>query len=422
MSRPRVLHIEDDPANRLLVKKLLEAAGYEVVEAVDGRQAVSEALTHGRPDLVLVDINVPGLDGYEVTLRLRGMPELASVPIVALTAEGDRDMSLAVGCDGFIQKPIDVRSFVRTVSRYLEGQRDQAGHTQEDTGRYLRQQGHKIVQRLEQKIAELEAANVQLREMDRLRKEFYQNVSHELSTPMTPLLGYLRLLLGEELGPLTPRQSKVLAAMESCTSRLRSLIDNLLDVTAIETGRMHLEERDYDLGAVARGALEARRRAFDDKGILLTQSLPVAPVPVRGDAEKVARAMGAILDNAAKFTPPNGRVQVTVTPEPEGAVFEVVDSGEGIPEAARAHVFDPFYQVDGSPTRAHEGVGLGLALAKRIVEMMGGAIWVESPPSFGVAPRATPPPAPGRGTRVSIRVPRVMRRSVLGVAPPGALR
>ncbi len=279
------------------------------------------------------------------------------------------------------------------------------------------------MQRLEQKIAELETANVRLREMDRLRKEFYQNVSHELSTPMTPLLGYLRLLNGGELGPLTPRQSKVLAAMEASTSRLRSLIDNLLDVTAIETGRMHIEERDYDFGAVARGALEAQQRAFDDKGILLTRLFPNEPLPVRGDAEKIARAMGALLDNAAKFTPPNGRVAIAVTPEPGSAVFTVVDSGEGIPVSARAHIFDPFYQVDGSPTRAHDGVGLGLALAKRIVEMMGGTIWVESPPPPAAhRPGATPPPAPGRGTLVSFRVPRVMVRSVTPPPTPGTAR
>ena len=106
----RVLHIEDDPRNRLLVRKLLAADGHEVIDAADGLEGVRCALTQ-RPDLVLVDLNIPGLDGYEVTLRLRGEPSLGNVPIIAITAEGDRDTSFAVGCDGFIQKPIDARSF-----------------------------------------------------------------------------------------------------------------------------------------------------------------------------------------------------------------------------------------------------------------------------------------------------------------------
>ena len=102
---PRILHIEDDPANRLLVRKLLQKAGYEVIDAADGLEGVRLAVGV-RPDLVLVDLHSPGLDGFEVTLRLRGEPHLSGVPIVAITAEGDRETSLAVGCDGFLQKPM----------------------------------------------------------------------------------------------------------------------------------------------------------------------------------------------------------------------------------------------------------------------------------------------------------------------------
>src|SRR6478609_10861117 len=120
---PRVLHIEDDPSNRLLVRKLLAPAGFEVVDAVDGLEGIRRA-TEGQYDLVLVDIAIPGLDGYEVTLRLRSEERLAKVPIVAITAEGNRDASLSVGCDGYLQKPIDARSFADTVRTYLEGRRE----------------------------------------------------------------------------------------------------------------------------------------------------------------------------------------------------------------------------------------------------------------------------------------------------------
>ena len=108
----RVLHIEDDPRNRLLVRKLLTAEGIEVIDAADGLEGVRLAIAQ-RPDLVLVDLNIPGLDGYEVTLRLRSEASLNGVPIVAITAEGDKETSFAVGCDGFVQKPIDARNFAR---------------------------------------------------------------------------------------------------------------------------------------------------------------------------------------------------------------------------------------------------------------------------------------------------------------------
>ncbi len=182
----RVLHIEDDPRNRLLVRKLLVADGLEVIDAADGLEGVRSALTL-RPDLVLVDLNIPGLDGYEVTLRLRGEPSLSGVPIVAITAEGDRDTSFAVGCDGFIQKPIDARSFGSLVRQYLAGHREPYTSSADATGERLRLQSHRIVAHLEQKVAELSSANDRLREVERLRTEFYRNISHELATPLTPI-------------------------------------------------------------------------------------------------------------------------------------------------------------------------------------------------------------------------------------------
>src|SRR6185369_17647249 len=125
---PRILHIEDDPANRLLVRKLLQAAGHDVIDAADGLEGVRLAIAQ-RPDIVLVDLNIPGLDGFEVTLRLRSEASLNGVPIIAITAEGDRDTSIAVGCDGFLQKPIDARAFARQIQSYLGGTRERMNST-----------------------------------------------------------------------------------------------------------------------------------------------------------------------------------------------------------------------------------------------------------------------------------------------------
>src|ERR1700678_957903 len=119
----RVLHIEDDPRNRLLVRKLLSADGHEVIDAADGLEGVKLAMAQ-LPDLVLVDLNIPGRDGYEVTLRLRSETALRGIPIVAITAEGDKETSYAVGCDGFVQKPIDARQFASLMRQYLRGHRE----------------------------------------------------------------------------------------------------------------------------------------------------------------------------------------------------------------------------------------------------------------------------------------------------------
>lgn len=397
----RILHIEDDPKSRLLVKKLLMAAGHSVVEAESGIEGIRLAGSE-RPDIVLVDINVPDLDGYEVTLRLRGMPNLAGVPIVAITAEGDRMTSLAVGADGFIAKPIDAGRFHQLVERYLRGHREHADETGEVR---LRERSQKIVERLEKKIGELIEANRRLEEHSRLRREFLRNLSHELATPMTPVVGYLKLLLGGELGPLTETQARCLRSVEQSTQRLRSLVDTLLDVSQLETGRLHYFYIQYDFGVIAQRAVAEVRARFEEQGMTFhLEPTREAAFPAIGDADKLQRSMVHVLDNAAKFTPPGGEVAVAVRRGfiPGGGEWYglfVADSGPGVPPEQIPKILQPFYQIDGSVTRSHGGVGLGLAFARRVCEAMGGGIDIQSPPSEPIAGRML------GGTCVTLRVP-----------------
>jgi signal transduction histidine kinase len=374
---PRILHIEDDPANRLLVRKLLQNAGHDVVDAADGLEGVRLACAE-RPDLVLVDLNIPGLDGFEVTLRLRGEPALAGVPIVAITAEGDRETSLAVGCDGFLQKPIDARSFHLIIERYLKGARETAPAGANSAR--LRLQSQRIVGHLEEKVAELVRANAQLRELDAARAEFYRNISHELATPMTPIVGYVKLLKDEELGPLNKAQQKALRAMDDCVRRLRALIDNLLDVTGLETGRMRFMHVDYDFLDTTRRAIAQVADRFAEQHLHLAEELPRGPLAAFGDAGRLQRAMVLLLENAAKFTPAGGAVGVRVSRLPTGE-YElcVADTGPGVSPDRAERIFEPFYQVDGSVTRQHGGVGVGLAIARRTARGLGGDVRVASP-------------------------------------------
>jgi signal transduction histidine kinase len=374
---PRILHIEDDPANRLLVRKLLQNAGHEVIDAADGLQGVRLACAE-RPDLVLVDLNIPGLDGFEVALRLRGEPSLAGVPIVAITAEGDRETSLAVGCDGFLQKPIDARSFPSVIQRYLKGAKEAPAPDAKSAR--LMEQSQRIVAHLEEKVAELSRANARLRELDHARTEFYRNISHELATPMTPIVGYVKLLKDEELGPLTKAQQKALRSVDDCVRRLRGLIDSLLDVTGMETGRLRFHLVDYDFLDTTRRTLAQVADRVEDAKVTLVEDLPRGPLPASGDVSRLQRAMTAILENAAKFTPAGGSIGVRVRKLPSGH-YElcVADTGPGVRPDRAGFIFEPFYQVDGSPTREHGGVGVGLAIARRTARGLGGDVRVASP-------------------------------------------
>jgi len=393
----RVLQIEDDPNNRRLVQKLLAAAGHEVIEAeggVEGIRLARETL----PDLVLVDINIPDLDGYEVTLRLRGIPALKDVPVVAITAEADRDSTLAVGCDGFISKPIDAARFAESIEQFLGGHRE---WSEDESDVLLRERTQKIVEHLEKKIVELSETNQRLEDVARLRREFLQNVSHELATPMTPVVGYLRLLLNEELGPLTDLQRKCLGSIETSTQRLRTVVDTLLDVSSLETGRMHYYTRASDFLQVAEKALTEIRPKLEARDVTLVERLPPDAMPAQGDPDKLFRAMVHVLDNASKFTPVGGEVAVEVRADGHHHwSFGVADSGPGVRPEHIARIMEPFYQVDGSVTREQGGVGLGLAFARRVTEALGGGIEISSPPAGEVAGRQLP------GTLVELRVDR----------------
>jgi len=373
----RVLYIEDDPASRLLVRKLLTPAGFEVVDAASGIEGIKRA-QETQFDLILVDIAIPGLDGYEVTLRLRSIPRLKDIPIIAITAEGSRNTSLSVGCNGFLQKPINARTFVEVVESYLGGKRE--GLNAEESGEHLRKQSQRIVGHLEQKVAELSEANDRLMELDQARKEFYRNISHELSTPMTPIVGYAKLLLDEELGALSPAQAKALRALSHSVERLRGLIDNLLDVTGIETGKLRFAKSPFRLEEAVNEAILETQGIRAKKGQTLLSEVPPAPnYELRGDKARVARAIGELLENATKFSPAGAHVGLRLGPAGPNA-FEVVvaDQGPGVPPHFVERVFDPFFQVDGTPTRAQGGTGVGLALVRGVARGHDGDVVLEA--------------------------------------------
>lgn len=366
-----ILHIEDDPQSRLLVRKLLGAAGHQVLESASGVEGARMADSF-RPDLVLLDINVPDLNGYEVALLLRA--RTPGVPIVAITAEGDRETALAVGCNGFIEKPLDVRAFARVVESFL-----QPGATppMAPAAEPLLAQGQRIAARLEAKVHELSDANERLREADRLRKEFYRNVSHELATPLTPLVGWLGLLARDDLGPLNAAQRKAVTAMQDATARLRGAIDALIDVTQMEVGRARYTFAPYDFTALVNRSLEARRGAFEARSLRLVTDLPAGALSCHGDAERLGRAVGHLLDNALKFSPEGGDLAVEVRSGATHCELLVNDAGAGVAVEWLGRIFDPFVQVDGSPTRAHGGAGVGLAIVRGVAEAHGGGVIAE---------------------------------------------
>lgn len=394
--QPRILYIEEDPARRAQVRQILEGHGFQVAEAPDARAGLDLAM-RAPPDLILVDIDLPGLDGYEAATKLRAHHELDRVPIVVLSARGDRNLSLSVGCDGYIQTPIDAQRFPEQLSEFLHGKRERLLGAEER--RYLREYSQALVDRLEATVRELTAANALLVAADRARSDFLRNLSHELATPLTPLAGYLKILRSGKLGALSEQQIKVVDAMMQSSERLARTIDNLVDFASLVTGAYQVRLAPFDPAAMAQSALLELRPKARGKRVHaeLVEEGPARPLV--GDERKLKQALSNLVDNAIKFSPHGGEVLLELDRRGPSTVFAIYDQGEGMGEEDQRRAFEPFVHAEGGEDRA-PGAGLGLPVAKRIVEAHQGQIWLESPPKTQVRS-----PHHFAGTKAAFEVP-----------------
>src|SRR6267378_2622401 len=253
---PRILYIEDNPESRTLVRNVLEARGFDVLEASDGIAGIDLAIS-AHPDLILCDIEMPGIDGYETATRLRSYRGLDGCPIVVLTSHGDRGLSLSIGCDGYIEKPIDVEKFPGQLREFLKGKREKMRGPEER--RYLREYSQSLVERLEATVRELTAANTRLRAAARSKNEFMQNLSHEMATPLTPIVGYLKILRGGKAGVLSDQQQKILESITTASERLSRTIDNLVDFATLEGGGQAIHREDFEVGGLISPVFEEER-------------------------------------------------------------------------------------------------------------------------------------------------------------------
>lgn len=228
--------------------------------------------------------------------------------------------------------------------------------------------------------AELERQYAALLDARRVKDEFLANISHELQTPLTAVMGYLSLMEEGLAGPVTPEQRKHLAQVKTSSHQLLDLIGDLLALTTLKRGGLEVAMSAFDVRNPLHEAISATRGRAD--GVALRVSEPEAPVMMVSDQRMIAKLLIALLSNAYKFTS-SGEVRLSVTTCNGRVVYCVVDTGIGIPESMQQQVFEEFRQVDGSSTRRYGGSGLGLSLAQRLAHLLGGEIYLESAPGEG---------------------------------------
>ncbi len=397
--RPAILYIEDNHDNQRLVRRVMEARGYQVVVADDGMQGLAAARA-GNPALILVDINIPGLDGFETTTRLRTIDHLRGVPIVALTAdvrEGTRERSLVAGCDGYLTKPIDPRALPAQLAEFMAGRRETVSQAVETD--MLREYSQKLVERLERQVRDLSAANTELQELDRLKSQFLATMSHELRTPMTAILGYIDLFERKTLGPLSVAQTQAVEVVGRNARLLSRILNNLLYLQEVRSTEVH--RTPSLIHEMLRTLVDELQPLAIEGGVALTST--IAPVAVfAGDGIGLSQALRALIDNAVKYTPRGGRVHVAAVDSASRVIVRIEDSGIGIAPEHHQKIFVPFYQVDGSLSRPYSGAGLGLAIARHVIDAHEGQLTLAS--------------IPGRGSVFTVVLPRI--NADPGIAPP----
>jgi two-component system, sensor histidine kinase and response regulator len=248
----------------------------------------------------------------------------------------------------------------------------------------LREAYSNLEKKIEDRTRELGFANERLKELDRMKSDFVSHVSHELRTPLTAIKGAVDLVLDEVVGPLTEKQIHYLTRVRANTQHLAGLINDLLDLAKIESGRIEVKSSRVSLGGLVHEVVDGLRPMAAEKVIALEANIREPPILVWADRHKINQVLMNLIGNAIKFTPVQGRVTISASRNGhENVQVSVSDTGPGVPPEEKEKIFAKFYQIPEVNEDNPKGTGLGLAISKALVELHGGKIWVESEPGCG---------------------------------------
>jgi signal transduction histidine kinase len=372
-----ILIVDDTPANLIALGAVLGRLGVRIVEARSGPEAL-ECVSRETFAVAVLDVQMPGMDGFELARRLRQTEAGLALPVIFLTAvyrdEEHAAHGYAAGAADYITKPFDVGVLRARVKAFVDLFQERERLRLAEVGQRTRERDDAL-----EKVAVLleseRAARKELEIANRAKDEFIATASHELRTPLNAILGWAAIARRHDV---PPEVQKALAIVERNARSQARLIDDMLDVGRIVSGKLHLELGCVSVADSIEGAVQTVRPAAEAKRVSVQVTVDKNVGVVMADAGRLQQIVWNLLSNAVKFTPKGGHVELSAT-RADGKVFiRVRDDGKGIRAEFLPHVFEPFRQADGSSTRQYGGIGLGLAIVQKLAVCHGGKVIAES--------------------------------------------
>lgn len=380
--RVNILVVDDIPEKLIVYKTILDELDQNLIMAGSGEEALKLVLKHEFA-VILLDVNMPGIDGFEVASLIRERKKSARTPIIFLTAFTDEvqiSQGYASGAVDYLPTPVVPEILKAKVRVFIElfQMRQQAASQAEERAR-----------------------RTAAEESDRRKDEFLGMLAHELRNPLGPIRNAVHLL--QIIKPDDPRRFELREMIERQVGHMTRLIDDLLDSTRLSRGQILLRQERCDLTQIVRQTVEDYRTAFDASGLNVEIDLPDHAVWVDGDPTRLVQSIGNLLHNSHKFTDPGGKIRISLSLDNEIRMAGIIiqDTGVGIADSILPHIFEVFRQGDQGLDRYRGGLGLGLSLVKGLVELHRGRVHATSG-------------GPGKGATFTIELPVRMLPEAVG--------
>lgn len=357
----RILVVDDEERVRQLYSKALTEIGGFHVESVETGEEALQRIEKEDFDLVLTDLKLPNMNGLQLINEIIHLkPEILTILVTGYASIDSALEAMKGGASDYFKKPMDLKEMVIRIEKALN-----------ERNRFVR---------LRELTDKLEKANQELKKLDEMKSEFVSRASHELRTPLTVMKSEVELILEGKVGKINKHQVKCLSMIKENTNRLIKIVQNLLDLSRIESGKIEMRMEKLEVPGLIDFILGLFKVEADKKSLRVKSEVPGDLPYVYADYEKIEAIMINLVGNAIKFTPEGGEISISTGIPNKGneVTISVRDSGIGIPKDQLERVFEKFYQAENNLGLPSGGTGLGLAITKGLVEAHQGKIWAES--------------------------------------------